>query len=114
MERNGKSYVLSVSRKEHKDDGSRYDSLGDILKVLPEDGWFEASSGTGTKDMRIYDWFLMEMPPPREEGFKRCLLVRRSKTGKNFKSVYGRKEFSGTRPAWSKLETFKNGLFLYG
>ena len=83
MERNGKSYVLCVSRKEHIDDGNRYGSVGDILKGLPEDGWFEASSGTGTKDLRIYDWFLMEMPPPREEGFKRCLLVRRSKTDKN-------------------------------
>ena len=82
-ERNRKSYVLCISRKEYIDDGSRYCSVGEMLNNLPEEGWFEASCGVGTKDLRVYDWFMMELPPPREEGYKRWLLVRRSKTDKN-------------------------------
>jgi SRSO17 transposase len=80
LERNRKSYVVCLSRKEYIDAGGKYASIHEILKSLPLDGWFEASCGTGSKGARIYDWHLMEVSQPREEGFKRWLLVRKSKT----------------------------------
>jgi len=81
LERNQKSYVLCLSRKEYINDGSQYTSIANILSNLPaEEGWFEASCGDGTKGERLYDWYLMAVDPPSEEGFKRWLLVRRSQT----------------------------------
>jgi SRSO17 transposase len=78
LERKQKSYVLCLSRKEYINDGSQYTSVGNILNGLPSEGWFEASCGNGSKGERLYDWFITEIEPPREEGFKRWLLVRRS------------------------------------
>jgi len=80
LERNQKSYVLCLSRKEYIYDGSQYTSVGNILTSLPSEGWFEASCGDGSKGERFYDWYITEIDPPREEGFKRWLLVRRSQT----------------------------------
>ena len=77
-ERNHKNYVLCVSRKEYINDWTQYTSVGNILDCLPEKGWFSASCGKGTKGLRVYDWFCMDIEAPREEGFKRCLLVRRN------------------------------------
>jgi len=88
LERNEKSYVLSLSRKEYIDIGIEYTSVGDILAKLPTEGWFEASCGNGSKGERIYDWFLTEISTPWEEGFRRWLLVRRSKTDKTDKQTY--------------------------
>jgi len=87
-ERNQKSYVLCLSRKEYIDDGSQYTSVGNILNSLPADGWFKASCGDGSKGERVYDWYIKEIAPPREEGFKRWLLVRRSLTDINDLQAY--------------------------
>jgi len=78
LERKEKSYVLCVSRSEYINDGNQYTSVGDILNAIPADGWFEASCGEGTKGARVYDWYIKEIAAPREEGFQRWLLVRRS------------------------------------
>jgi len=80
LERNHKSYVVCVSRKEYIDDGEEYSSVGSILDNLPSEGWFEASCGDGTKGKRIYDWFVKEIKPPSEQGFSRWLLVRRNQS----------------------------------
>ena len=78
LERKQKGYVLCVSRSEYIEDGSQYTSVGYILDNLPTEGWFEASCGDGTKGARVYDWYLKEIAPPWEDGFRRWLLVRRS------------------------------------
>jgi SRSO17 transposase len=80
LERNQKSYVLCLSRKEYINDGARYASIGSILASLPKEGWYKASCGEGSKGERVYDWHIKEIEPPGEEGFKRWLLVRRSLT----------------------------------
>ena len=77
-ERNQKSYVLCLSGAEYIDDDEQYTSIKDILNNLPEEGWLRASCGNGTKGERIYDWYIKEVAPPREEGFSRWLLVRRN------------------------------------
>jgi SRSO17 transposase len=47
---------------------------------LPADGWFEASCGSGSKGQRIYDWQIIETSGVKPSGFKRVILVRRSKS----------------------------------
>jgi len=75
-----KCYVLCVSGKEYIQDGWRRISVSSILKGLDEDGWFEASCGDGSKGARIYDWQVSGITTPSIDGWKRHLLVRRSKT----------------------------------
>lgn len=53
--------------------------VGNLLKGLPEEGWFEAACGDGSKGPRVYDWMLLEAEIS-EAGWSRHLLVCRSKT----------------------------------
>lgn len=76
LEENGKCYVLNISKKEYIDNAS----MGDILSKLPSDGWFEASCGDGSKGARLYDWVVLETSGVTPKGFKRVILVRRSKS----------------------------------
>ena len=80
LEEQRKCYVLCVSGKEFVWQGLKQVRVSDIMKNLPDDSWFEASCGDGSKGARIYDWQAVEVNPPPTEGWKRCLLVRRSKT----------------------------------
>jgi SRSO17 transposase len=79
-EENQKCYVMCVSGKEYVLEGYKQVSIGSILKNLPEEGWFEASCGDGSKGARVYDWRTVEINQFVSGGWKRCLLVRRSKT----------------------------------
>lgn len=76
LEENEKSYVLNISRKEYIEN----ESVGVRLSKLPSDGWFEASCGDGSKGERVYDWYILETSDRVPEGFKRVILVRRSKS----------------------------------
>jgi SRSO17 transposase len=76
LEENGKCYVLNISSKEYID-GFK---IGNLLYKLPADGWFEASCGRGSKGERIYDWQIIETSGNKPDGFKRVILVRRSKS----------------------------------
>jgi SRSO17 transposase len=76
LEENGKYYVLNISSKEYIDN----ESIGSMLTKLPSDGWFEASCGRGSKGERVYDWLLLETSGVTPAGFKRIILVRRSKS----------------------------------
>jgi SRSO17 transposase len=76
LEENAKCYVLNISSKEHIE-GKK---LGKLLYELSADGWFEASCGSGSKGERIYDWQLIETAGVTPSGFKRVILVRRSKS----------------------------------
>ena len=76
LEENGKCYVLNISRKEYIEKSS----IGVLLSNLPKDGWFEASCGDGSKGARVYDWYIHELSCEVPPGFKRVILVRRSKS----------------------------------
>ena len=80
LEDNQKCYVMSVSGKEYVWKGTKQVQIGSILKNLPKEGWFEASCGDGSKGARVYDWMTVEINQPVNEEWKRCMLVRRSKT----------------------------------
>ncbi|MDR1689146.1 MAG: IS701 family transposase [Clostridiales bacterium] len=80
LEEQRKCYVLCVSGKEYFWQGFKQIRISNILKNLPEDAWFEASCGDGSKGSRIYDWQSVGFNSPQIDGFKHCLLIRRSKT----------------------------------
>jgi len=80
LEDQQKCYVMCVSSKEYIRDGFRQIKIGSILKNLPAEGWFEASCGDGSKGARVYDWLTLEINQYVCEGWKRLLMVRRSKT----------------------------------
>ncbi len=80
LEEQHKSYVLCVSGKEYIQTGWKRVSVSSILKGLNEDNWFEASCGDGSKGARVYDWQAIEIGFAPLDGWKRHLLVRKSKT----------------------------------
>jgi SRSO17 transposase len=80
LEDNQKCYVMNVSAKEYIWKGTQQVKIGSVLMNLPDEGWFEASCGDGSKGVRIYDWLTVDMNQPVSEDWKRCMLVRRSKT----------------------------------
>jgi SRSO17 transposase len=82
LEQNEKCYVMSVSSKAYFWQGINHIRVSDFLKGIPEDEWFICSCGNGTKGERTYDWFIQEINPPANPGWKRWLLVRRSESEK--------------------------------
>ena len=85
LESQKKCYVMCVSGKEYIWDQEEFKqkSVASILRDLPDNGWFEASCGDGAKGPRLYDWQAFEIEPwGRPRGWKRVMLVRRSKTDK--------------------------------
>jgi len=76
-----KCYVMCVSGKECIWEGERQITVASVLRRLWEDDWFEASCGVGSKGERVYDWQAFEIEADMTpEGWKRVMLVRRSKT----------------------------------
>ena len=82
LEASGKSYVLNVSRK--AEIGGT--NVGAVLPWLPEDKWFEASCGDGSKGAKLYDWYARPLPGPVAPGFRRAMLVRRSRSDGEMKA----------------------------
>jgi SRSO17 transposase len=82
LEEHDKCYVLCVSGKEYLWEGMRQVRVSKILESLPEDGWFCASCGNGSKGARIYEWMCFDLHQSRAEGFTRSVLVRRNNTTK--------------------------------
>lgn len=80
LEENKKCYVMSVSGKSYVWRGYKQESVKNILQDLPSEGWFEASCGDGSKGARLYDWLILPINPGTTQGFKRSLMVRRSKS----------------------------------
>ena len=88
LEEAHKCYVLCVSGKEYIQIGRNRVSVSSVLGSLDEERWFEASCGDGSKGARIYDWQAIGIGFRPEEGWKRYLLVRRSKTNLNELRAY--------------------------
>jgi len=81
LEKNEKCYVMCVSGKEYIWEGFRQVPVASVLKSLPAEGWSEASCAEGSKGARVFDWQAFEIEASRRpEGWKRVMLVRRSKT----------------------------------
>ena len=80
LEKQGQAYVLAVSGKERVWRAQRQQSVKTLLADLPTEGWERLSAGAGSKGPRWYDWLRLELNAPRQQGWKRWLLVRRSCT----------------------------------
>lgn len=80
LETQRQPYVLAVSGKERVWKAQRQQSVKAILAELPREGWARLSAGAGSKGPRWYDWLRLELHAPRQQGWKRWLVVRRSCT----------------------------------
>jgi len=98
LEANQKCYVMSVSGKAYVWRGCEQESISSLLKNLPQEGWFEASCGNGSKGLRLYDWFILPINPGTTQGYERTVLVRRSKSSPDKLQAYICFAPIGTRP----------------
>jgi SRSO17 transposase len=73
-----KSYVMGVSGKAYVWIGGNQMKVGAVLAALTDADWTRLSSGEGTKGEKLYDWKIIDIDPPPNEEFERCLLIRRS------------------------------------
>lgn len=83
-----KHYVMSVSGKEYVWIGSKQHKIGALLKTIPEEAWFEASCGHGSKGERIYEWYRTGVNSPDGTGCNRWLLVRRNRSKPEERRAY--------------------------
>ena len=88
IEDNGKCYVVNISMKEYVQYGDEKLCIGDIVKNLAADSWFEASCGDGSKGARVYDWLTIDLKTAAKDGKKHTLLFRRSKSDLTEISAY--------------------------
>ena len=88
LEEKEKSYVVCVPVNNTIWVDNKKMSIGEVMKGLSEEGWYEESCGAGSKGEREYEWQAKEIAldwreiVKREETDenKRILLVRRSKS----------------------------------
>jgi SRSO17 transposase len=77
LEKRGRSYVLAVPATQGVYHEGRQWQARTVAKHLPEEEWFRASAGKGSKGDRLYDWACVPLPSPEEEDSGRWLLIRR-------------------------------------
>jgi SRSO17 transposase len=78
LEEHRQAYVLAVSGKESVWLRQQQRRIGPLLADLPAEGWERLSAGMGSKGPRWYDWQRLEASAPRQGGWKRWVLIRRS------------------------------------
>jgi hypothetical protein len=69
-----------VSGKEYLQMGTQKLCVGDLVKTLEEKNWFLASCGDGVKGAGVYDWLFIVLGVFVEAGWKRWLLVCKSRS----------------------------------
>jgi SRSO17 transposase len=72
------AYVLAVSGQEVVWTNQRQTPIKRLLADLPAEGWERISAGSGSKGPRWYDWQRLGLNLPRQVGWLRWLLVRRT------------------------------------
>jgi SRSO17 transposase len=102
LEEREQPYVLALSGKAHVWAGFYQHRVSTVLQSLRQGdsaleeagggvypfGWRGLSAGDGSKGPRLYEWLRLELNPPMQEGFERCLLVRRSREDPDELSAY--------------------------
>lgn len=76
----GKSYVLCVSGKDHLWIGYKQHRVSKLIEELDPNCWERASCGDGSKGVRVYDWQVRQINTPPQTGYRRHLLIRRSRS----------------------------------
>jgi SRSO17 transposase len=78
LEKGGRHYVLAVPATQGVyHEGSQW-QVRTVAKHLPEEAWFRASAGRGSKGERLYDWACVPLPNPGTTDAGRWLLMRRT------------------------------------
>ena len=91
------SYVLAVTGTQGVYHEGYQRQARTVAKRLPEEGWFRASGGKGSKGERLYEWSCVPLPDPDGAQTGRWLLLRRNidePTEYAYYLAYGPKETS--------------------
>jgi len=78
LEEQGCSYVLAVTGTHGVYHEERQRRARTVAKSLPEEAWFRASAGSGSKGERLYEWACLPLPDPEGAETGHWLLMRRS------------------------------------
>ena len=80
LEKRGRWYVLAVPGTQGVYQEGHQRQARTVAKHLPEEAWFRASAGRGSKGERLYEWACVALPDPDspEEEAGRWLLMRRT------------------------------------
>ena len=78
LEEKHQPYVLAVAKDERLSWEQGRIRAETLAKRLPASTWQTLSCGEGAKGERLYDWGLLALDAPSQEGFGHWLLVRRS------------------------------------
>jgi SRSO17 transposase len=78
LEEQGCSYVLAVTGTQGVYHEGCQRQARTVAKRLPEEAWFRASAGKGSKGERLYDWSCVPLPDPDGAQTGRWLLMRRN------------------------------------
>jgi SRSO17 transposase len=78
LEGNQQAYVLALSGQQTVWARQRQMPIKQVLAELPEERWVRLSAGSGSKGERWYDWQRLDLNQPRQAGWQRWLLVRRT------------------------------------
>lgn len=76
-------YVLAVRSNHHlrflTTEGLLQTNPAELADALPAKAWKAHAAGEGSKGIRLYDWARIPLPWIVDEGFQRCVLIRRSR-----------------------------------
>lgn len=78
LEERSQAYALCVKCSESVDVQGERKRVDRIAADLGADQWQRLSAGSGSKGPRLFDWVCVELDKPEQEGWQRCLVVRRS------------------------------------
>ncbi len=95
LEERERRYVLAVTGTQGVYHEGRQRRARTVAKHLPEEAWFRASAGKGSKGERLYDWACVPLSDPDGTQTGRWLLIRRNiddPTEHAYYLAYGPKE----------------------
>jgi SRSO17 transposase len=78
LESRKQAYALAVTCAEQVEVPSERKRVDRIADEVPPDQWQRLSVGDGSKGPRAFDWACVELGKPEQDGWQRCLVVRRS------------------------------------
>ena len=78
LEERSQAYALCVKCSESVDVQGERKRVDRIAADLGADQWQRLSASSGSKGPRLFDWACVELDKPEQEGWQRCLVVRRS------------------------------------
>lgn len=92
LEARGQPYVLAI-RSTHTlrlltTEGLLQTNPAELAASLPAEDWHAHAAGEGAKGLRLYDWAGIALPWTNAPGFRRWLLIRRSRANPRALAYY--------------------------